>query len=149
MEAVEKQDHDDVQVGRRSPQLGNQLVTLLMACITALCMVFTIFYAYNNSRAQPYLSWFVSKRPEQSILILNVASHLTLFTLAELTVTVIDAARWSLACGASGTPALTWLTMSRATSFIGALYLSIGSGGAPGRLERNNHRIWGAQRYLF
>jgi hypothetical protein len=127
-------------------RIGNQGFTLVVACITALCMTFTLFFAYNSSLKQPYLSLFVSKTPERSILILNLASQLTVFALAEMMASVLDATRWTLACSTSGIPALTFVALSRATSFFGALYLSMGGSGVPGR---NSLRMWGAQRYIL
>jgi hypothetical protein len=129
-------------------RIRNQSVTLIIALITAILMSFTIFFAYNSSLQNPMLSLFVSKRPERSILILNAASHLTLYALAELTSSVFDAIRWALACHGSGTTALTFITLSRATSFIGSIYLSMGRSDVLGKSPRNGHRVWGGQRYI-
>ena len=123
----------------------NQLTTFVVAILTALCMTFTIFFAANSSLENPILTSFVSKTPETSILILNLASQITLFALAELTSSVLEATRWALACRASGTTALTFITLSRATGLFGTAYLAAGKSGVPGR---NGHRIWGCQRYL-
>src|ERR1700736_1707805 len=126
--------------------IRNQGFTVALAVITALCMAFTIFFAYNSSVEQPYLSSFITKNPARTILILNLASHLTLFGLAELTSSVLEVTRWALACSTTGTTALTFITLSRATSFMGALYLSLVNSGVRGRFYRNLHQIWGAQR---
>jgi hypothetical protein len=134
---------------RQSPRgclsLRNQFVTLILAVLTAMTMTFTIFFAYNSSLERPFLSSFVPKTPERSILILNLTLQITLFILGELTSSVFEATRWALACRASGTTALTFLILSRATSFLGTIYLSIGRGGVAGR---NGHQVWGLQRYL-
>lgn len=76
-------------------RLRGQGLTITIALVTALLMSFTIFFGYNSSLQKPVLSLFVSKRPERSILILNVASNLTLFALAELTSSVCDTVRWA------------------------------------------------------
>ena len=127
-------------------RIRNQGVTIVMAFITAILMSFTIFFAYNSSLENPMLSLFVSKNPERSIVILNLASHLTLCALAELTSSVFDAIRWALASQGSGTTALTFITLSRATSFLGSIYLSMGRSQVPDNSPRNDHRVWGAQR---
>jgi hypothetical protein len=127
----------------KRPVPRNRWLTLAMGVIAAGCMSFTIFFAYNSSLDKPYISLLVFGRPETSILILTVALQLTIFSLAEFTSGVLDATRWALACSSRGTSALTFLVLSRATNFVGALYLTCtaanGQGGVLG---------WGSQRYL-
>ena len=127
-------------------RIRNQGVTIVIAIITTILMSFTIFFSYNSSLANPMLPLFLSKNPQRSILILNVACHLTLCALAELTSSVFDAIRWALACQGSGTTALTFITLSRATSFLSSLYLSLGRSDVPNNSPHNDHRVWGAQR---
>jgi len=142
---------DDPEKGLYRPRnrrgclsIRKQRITLVLALVTAICMTFTIFFAYNSSVERPLLLSFVPNRPERSILILNLALHITLFALAELTSSVFEATRWALACRSSGTTALTFITLSRATSFLGTVYLFAGKSGVRGR---NGHQIWGLQRY--
>ena len=145
---IEEKATEQSQTQTTPIRIRNQRVTIIIALITATLMSFTIFFAYNSSLQNPMLSLFVSKRPERSILILNVASHLTLYALAELTSSVFDAIRWALACHGSGTTALTFITLSRATSFLGSIYLSLGRCDVLGKSPRNDHRVWGGQRYI-
>src|SRR5947207_15605090 len=114
-------------------------LTWFLAFITVICMSFTIFFAYNSSLERPYSSLFVSKTPERSILILNIASQLTIFSLAELTISVLEAIRWALVCRTSGTSGLTFIGLSRATGVVGVIYLLAGKGGP-------SSKIWGFQR---
>jgi len=125
-----------------SPTARNRWLTLSMGIMTASFLSFTIFFAYNCSSNNPYISLLVFQRPETSILILTVAVQLTIFSLAEFTSAVLDATRWALACSSSGTSALTFLALSRATNFIGAIYLTCTGNGQGGL------RIWGSQRYI-
>jgi hypothetical protein len=39
------------------------------------------------------------------------------------------------------------MTLSRATSFLGSMYLSLGRSDIAGKSARNDHRVWGVQRY--
>lgn len=126
--------------------LGNKFIAFLIAILTAVCMTSTIFYAYNSSLDDPHIASLVAKTPERTILILNIMSQLTLLFLAELTTLAMDATRWALACSAGGAPSLTFLALSRATSLLGALYLSFGPGEMGAKVERNGHRSWGLQR---
>lgn len=130
----------------RAAKLENLWITTVLACITAIFMGFTMFFAYNSSMQQPYSPAFVAKSPERTILILNLLSQLTLFSLAELTSSVLDCTRWALASSPTGTSALTFLTLSRATSIIGTLYLSVGWTRKAQGATSSSHRLWGAQR---
>jgi hypothetical protein len=120
---------------------------ILIAITTAICMTFTIFFAYNSSLEHPHMASLVAKTPARTILILNLLSQITLFFLAELTTLVMDVTRWALACSATGTSSLTFLALSQATSLLGTLYLSFGTGTIRGGFQRNGHRVWGVQRY--
>ena len=120
-----------------------RLLTLTLALTTAIFLSFTIFFAYNSSSETPNLTLLIFQRPETSILVLTVALHLTIVSLAELTSSVLDATRWALASTFSGTSALTFLALSRATSFIGAFYLTF-----MGRTHRGLI-FWGSQRFQF
>jgi hypothetical protein len=140
-------EKDPDMKSQRSPnRIRHHAVTIILAIVTTLLMSFTIFFAYNSSLQTPMLSLFVSKSPTRSILILNVVSHLTLCALAELTCSVFDAIRWALACQRSGTTALTFFTLSRATSLLGSMYLSLGKSEVPDNSPKNDHRVWGVQR---
>ena len=125
-----------------------QTFTLIIACGTALCMAFTIFFAYNSSMERPVSIAFIFQNPERSILALNVLSQVTIFFLSELTTSVLEATRWAFACSASGASAFTFLSLSRATSLVGVLCLLMGSGPTPYKFERDGHRVWGGQRYF-
>ena len=122
--------------------LRNQIATYLIAIITLICMISTIVFAYNSSLETPLLPTLVAKSPERTILILNIMSQVTLFSLAELTTVTMDATRWALAGSTTGTSALTFLALSKATTLLGALVLSIRNGKSDG----NSHRIWSMQR---
>jgi hypothetical protein len=126
--------------------LRSRLLILTLAASTVLSMTVTIFYAYNSSLEQPHIASLVARSPGRSILILNALSQFTLFFLAELTTCTMDVLRWALASSTSGTSAFTFLTLSRATSLLGAMFLSVGSTKVQGKFERNGHRIWGMQR---
>ena len=93
-----------------------QRFTLLLAVLTAICMSFTAFFAYNSSLEHPISSKLIFENPERSILVLNIASQVTIFCLAELTSSVLEATRWAFACTCSGVAAYTFLALSRATS---------------------------------
>src|SRR5213592_3876402 len=120
-------------------RLRSRFITYTMAIITAICITSTIFFAYNSSLEKPLVASLVAKRPARTILVLNVMSQITLLSLAELTTLVMDAIRWALACGATWMSTFTFLALSQATSFLGALYLSFGSVKIGGKFERNGH----------
>ena len=124
--------------------IHQQRSTLLLACLTAGFMAFTIFFAYNSSLEHPVSPRLIFSRPERSILLLNIASQLTIFCLAELTSCVLEAIRWAFACSAAGTNAFTFLSLSRATNAVGVLCLLLGRSGD--QFGKDGHRLWGGQR---
>ena len=130
-------------------RLVNQLGTYAIAFITVLCVVATIFFAYNSSIYNPNVTSFIAGSPARTILIVNIMSQITWFALAELTAATMDTIKWVFASSATGTSALTFLALSKATTFLGALILLLRSGNSGGTIERNAHRVWGAQRYIF
>jgi hypothetical protein len=125
--------------------LWNQRFTLALACLTAIVMSFTFFFAYNSSLEHPLSAGLIFQRPERSILVLNIASQLTIFCIAELTASTFEAFRWALASSVSGISASTFLALSRATNTAGVVFLLFGKGKRG--LERDDFRLWGSQRY--
>src|SRR5271154_1167236 len=126
--------------------IRQQTCTLIIACVTAVFMSFTIFFAYNSSMETPVSATLVFSNPERSILALNVLSQVTIFFLHELTTSVLEATRWAFASSASGVSAFAFLSMSRATSIVGVLCLLMGNGPTPYKVEKE---LWGGQRYCF
>jgi hypothetical protein len=124
--------------------LRKQRYTLILATLTAGCMAFTIFFAYNSSLELPISSKLIFNRPEKSILVLNIASQITIFCLAELTICVLDAVRWAFASSVTGASAYTFLALSRATNVIGVICLLLRRDDQ--KIGRDGHRIWGGQR---
>lgn len=120
-----------------------QRYAILIACITVACISFTTFFAYNGSLDHPLVPSLVFEPPERSILALNVASQLSIFLLAELTAAVFELVRWAFACSSFGISAFTFLTLSRATNAVGALYLLMKGGKGKFTIT---HRVWAFQR---
>ena len=138
-------NYPDATYNQFQSPIQKQRSTLLLACLTAGFMAFTIFFAYNSSLEHPVSPQLIFSRPERSILLLNIASQLTIFCLAELTSCVLEAIRWALACSATGTNAFTFLSLSRATNAFGVLCLLF-SRGDDQKFGMGGHRLWGGQR---
>ena len=119
---------------------------LSLALLSAVCLCITVFFAYNCSLPTPISSKLLFKRPGTSILVLNVLSQVTMFCLAELALCVLGVLRWAFVSHPYGTPAYTFLALSRATNVAGVLYMILGRGPRPGRFQRDGHRVWGIQR---
>lgn len=122
---------------QRSHHRQWQSCTLLLVILTAITMSFTIFFAYNSSLAKPISRKLIPAEPERAVLVLNLASQLTIFCLAELTTSVLEGLRWALACTPPGVSAHTFLALGRSTNVAGVLFLLLGKG----------HKFWGSQRY--
>ena len=121
---------------------------LFLAVLTVVSLAVTIFFAYNCSSPRPISSKLIFKKPANSILALNVLSQITMFCLAELAFCALDVLRWAFASRASGTPAYTFLALSRATNLAGVLCLMCGKGPNPGRFQPDGHKIWALQRHV-
>lgn len=119
---------------------------LLLALLTAASLSFTVFFAYNSSLEIPISKTLILQRPETSILVLNILSHITMFCIAELTFCVLELLRWAFACSSSGSSAYTFLALSRATNMAAVFCLVLGKGPEPRRLRGSGHRVWGSQK---
>ena len=122
--------------------------SLLLALFAVASLAVTIFFAYNCSLPQPLSSKLMFQNPSRSILVLNFLSQITMFCLSELAFCVLSVLGWVFASHPSGTPAYTFLALSRATNLAGVLSLIVSKGPEPGRLQPDGHRVWGIQRYI-
>jgi hypothetical protein len=125
--------------------LRNQIPILCLAVLTAIVMTFTVFLAINSTLEHPVSQRLVATTPERSILVLNIASQITIFLLAETTHWVFEAVRWAMASSASGIAAYTFLLLSRATSVAGVIYMMFGRPAKSG-IQKDGFRLWGGQR---
>ena len=121
--------------------------TVLLAVVSVICMTLTVLLAYNSSLEQPFMSNLHFHKPQRTVLVLNIATQVTIFSLSELTFSILDSIRWAFACSKTGVSAVTFLSLSRATNIAGVIYLILGAGAAPIRFRRDGHRVWGLQRY--
>jgi hypothetical protein len=121
-------------------------ITILMAVITSFLLGATIFFAYNCSLAQPVAPALRFAVPERNVFVLTLLTQLTIFSLAELTSTVLDLVRWAFSCSARGVSAFTFLALSRATNILGVLYLVLGTTRSSRGFSTTGHRLWGCQR---
>lgn len=126
--------------------IEKQRWTLLLALLTCGVMIFTVFFAYNSSLAVPISTKLIFDTPATSVLVLNIASQVTIFCLAELTICVFEAIRWALACSARGVQGYNFLALSRATNLMGVICLLVG-GTTTKQSISGSHRLWGSQRY--
>lgn len=115
--------------------------------VTIICIVFTIIYAYNATRASPFWPGILPSDPSQTIRILNILSHVTVFLLQTLTAGLFETIRWVFAAR-NGVTAFTFLSLSSGTSYLGVLYLLFRRANRRSNW-RTSHHIWGFQRYVF
>lgn len=121
---------------------------LVIACLTTGVLSFTFFFACNISAETPVASDLIFDQPQRSVLALNILSQISMFLLYELTTSLLESIRWTLACSRSGTSAFTFLILSRATNNIGILSLVMSKGSTPRKIQKDGHRLWGTQRYV-
>jgi hypothetical protein len=137
-------------VAPKSP-LRQHLLTLLQACLSFGLLFFTIFFAVNCSRDQPLSQKLTFQKPESTVRVLNILSHVSMFVLAALTTSVFDMVRWALASSKYGLAALTFTLLGRATNVTGVLYLLLASFPWPCKTTRDKSGVglWGSQRYIW
>jgi hypothetical protein len=134
-----------VQPNRFQYPIEKQRYTLLLALFTCGAMIFTVFFAYNSSLIKPLSTRLIFNTPATSVLMLNIASQVTIFSLAELTICVFEAIRWAFASSARGVQGYTFLSLSRATNVVGVLAL-LTAGTTAKQPFSGSHRFWGSQR---
>ena len=64
-----------------------------------------------------------SAEPELTVLELSVLSHVTVFLLGELVVSIFASLRWTLAAGVNGVPFLTFVGLGPSVNFLGVVCL--------------------------
>jgi hypothetical protein len=109
---------------------------LILLVITSLCVVASICYSFLSSAAHPI---HLFPKAEQTILVLSIASTVSVFLLGELVLEVCDLLRWTLAARSSGVGFATFLGLGRATGLIGVLRLFLST-------QETGHRKWCSQR---
>lgn len=109
--------------------------------VTIICIVFTIIYAYNATRASPFWPGILPSDPSQTIRILNILSHVTVFLLQTLTAGLFETIRWVFAAR-NGVTAFTFISLSSGTSYLGVLYLLFRRANRSSNW-RTSHHVWG------
>ena len=113
--------------------------------VAFLVIVFTIIYAYNATRSSPFAPALLFNNPSYTITVLNILSHVTVFALQTLTSGLFETIRWVFAAR-NGVPALTFVSLSSGTSFLGVLYLLFRGNHSVAR--GMSHHLWGFQRLI-
>lgn len=143
---LEKNDYNQSHTGFKLAVLNNWS-SIALLCLCTSSMLFTILFASNCSAEEPSVPYMVFDRPQRNVLVLTIGVQFTIFLLAELVITVLEAIRWALASSTNGVPTSTFITLSRATGFAGILliwakastqYRSAG--------YFRSHRLWGSKR---
>lgn len=124
-------------------KLRQYIVVWLLALLSISWTTFTIFFAYNSSMLQPVAPALIPATPQNAILAINIFSQITIFLLGELSVSVFEAIRWSIASSGYGISAFSFIVLSRATSNLGVLRLLSRFKTKSGK----SFRIWGTQRF--
>jgi len=123
----------------------NQWAACGLAILATVCLVSTIFFAFNSSLEIPHIPSLVAQNPAQTILILNIMSQITAFALAELTRWIMNDLRWVIATTETGISALSFLVLSKATTIFGTFLLTFTGGD---KQVGSGHRLLGLQRFV-
>lgn len=104
------------------------------------CILFTLvsYYAYQALVAPNPALGALSFTPSATVLVINLLSQTTHFTLSRLLSTSLTHFRWSLLCHENGVRMLTALALDSGTTLYGVVLLF---------RTRGTHRIWCLLRY--
>jgi hypothetical protein len=119
--------------------------TWILALLTMVWILFTIYFAYNSSMDQPKAPLLIFTNPQNTILTLTILSHVTVLLLEAMTSSALESVRWAFACSKDGISTFSFLGLSRATGILGVLNLLL-EGGKDSFFKRDGHRFWGIQR---
>lgn len=119
------------------PKYRQYLLHCVLFLASLIWVAATICYAFLSSSQYPRA---VFSKPENTVLVLNIASTVSVFLLGALVIAACDNLRWSLATAPPGVGFATFLGLSRATSLYGVLILLMSNQGV-------GHRRWCLQRY--
>lgn len=108
----------------------------ILLLLTTLWLLLTIVLSFLSSSSYPP-SFLV--KPEWTVLVLNLSSHVAVFLLAELNLGTCEMLRWAMSSRPSGVEFATFLGLSRGTGNLGVLSLLFSRQNAP-------HRKWCIQR---
>jgi hypothetical protein len=128
-----------------SPWGQNKLKWIIIV-FTAFWIVFTIIFAYDCTRTYPLTNTFFNPTPSQTILVLNIMSHVTVLALITITSGTLESIRWALASTVEGIPAFAFMILSRATGVIGVIALLRRKQELRDRIL-GAHVFWGIQRF--
>jgi hypothetical protein len=120
---------------RKSRRLA---MTWIVAIMTIIAAAFSTLYSYRVLVNHAALPDSLVLSPGATVLVVNIMSHVVAYLCWFLFSNTIEALRWALACRKEGVLLTSFLAMSRATPFMGVLYLCITKG---------KHQVWAFQRY--
>jgi hypothetical protein len=113
-------------------------MTWIVAIMTIIAAAFSTLYSYRVLVNHAALPDSLVLSPGATVLVVNIMSHVVAYLCWFLFSNTIEALRWALACRKEGVLLTSFLAMSRATPFMGVLYLCITKG---------KHQVWAFQRY--
>ena len=114
--------------------------TWIMIILTTIWVVLTSLFAYNSTLDKPLLKRFILPDPTQTVTVLNILAHITVFLLQTGVSDVFEAIRWASASAKNGVSSFSFFALSRATAPLGVIYLVLFASG-------KEHRFWGCLRY--
>jgi hypothetical protein len=99
----------------------------------------SIYYIYTVLVSEAEVPKNLYLEPSNTVLVVNILSHVVAFLCWNLFSDATEALRWELACRREGVLLTTFLALSRATPFAGVVYLC---------LQKGTHQIWALQRCI-
>jgi hypothetical protein len=109
----------------------------LLAVLASSVLAFSTWFIFTVFISEKQIPRYFRLSPGQTIIVINILTHVVVFLVWQLVDSAFEALRWTLASRDEGVLITTFLAMSRATGFIGVADLLR----VPGW-----HRVWCVQR---
>jgi hypothetical protein len=115
------------------------ILSFILSVSGVSILIFSIFYSHFALVSETTKHSNIALAPGKTVLVINMLSHIVAMFCQLLFSNASEALRWALACSNEGVQLTTFLGLSRATPFIGVLYLSF---------RRGSHQVWSLLRYF-
>jgi hypothetical protein len=138
--SLERGRDDLVRASSLEPKTQRFLPHWVLAFSSVIVSIFSTAYSYRVLVSEDSIPNSLAITPGQTVLVVNILSHLVAFMCWALFSNATEALRWALACREQGVRLPTFLALSRATPLGGVAYLCV---------VRGYHQIWSMQRCLY
>lgn len=138
--SIQREQNHEIQGSLLESKTQRFLPHWILALCSVIASIFSTVYSYKVLVSQDALPKSLAITPGQTVLVVNILSHMVAFMCWTLFSNATEALRWALACRTKGILLTSFLALSRATPLGGVAYLC---------MVRGHHQIWSLQRSFY